>query len=164
MFCTFTLALSEVCVQYSSQRVFIVAGVTCNTRFSNDWLKKQRMYVQLGFILDETGWERQKIFKLAFGDNAKGERIVFSIQTWVILGRRLWAFRSSLHKSHGWKDGECSQTRQRTPTKYHFGEVAGKLDLSNGTCQWIPREDLNTRRISAKSVPRMLTSGNFRTI
>jgi hypothetical protein len=31
-------------------------------------------------------------------------------------------------------------------------------------CQWIPRVDLNMSRISAKSVPRMLTNGNFRTI
>jgi hypothetical protein len=35
-FCTFTLALSEACVQCSSQRVLIVAGVTCKTRFSNN--------------------------------------------------------------------------------------------------------------------------------
>ena len=93
-----------------------------------------------------------------------GERIVFSIQTWAIFGWRMSAFKSSLHKSHGWKGGECSHTRQRTSTKHHFGEIAGTLDLPNGICQWIPRVDLKMRRISAKSVPRTLTSGNFRPI
>jgi hypothetical protein len=110
-----SFAAITLCV--ASQRVFIVGRVKDESRFSviseMADLKEQWICVIFCFKLRKTAsWNAQNSFRWQrHGKNSKFLSGSLDSNAGKLFGRRFWAFRSSLDRSHRRKRGESSRNR-----------------------------------------------------
>jgi hypothetical protein len=87
-------------------------------------LKQQSICIKFCFILGKCASGTHEMPKTAFGDNLIQRTWTFEWFFFVQICRnfswRLWALRSSLHRSHRWKCGEGMQNNHWRPMKCHF--------------------------------------------
>jgi hypothetical protein len=83
--------------------------------------------------------------------------MTFTFQGWSSVSWRWWTFRATKHQQN---DRKCWRIQElihkdRLRTIHKLGDI---IVISYVVCQEISRENLNTRRIAEKFVPRLLTN------
>jgi hypothetical protein len=124
-------------------------------------VKEQRICIKFCFKLSNTAAETHQMLKEAFGDHALGQKQTYE---WFKRFKKGWMSvdddERSGRPSTGTTTENVAKVRGtiREDRRRTIHDVCNIVGLSYGTCQRILSDELNTRRIAAKFVPKLLSN------